>query len=295
MRADMQPEVIVSCALTGAGDTPRLSPHVPVTPQQIADEALAAARAGAAIAHIHVRDPATGAPSMAYAHYAEAVERIRDAGSPILINLTTGPGARFTPSAEDPRRATPDSTIANPEARVEHVVRLKPDICSLDVATMNFGAHAFVNIPSHLTRMAKLIQEAGVKPELEVFDLGHVRLARELVESGVIRGPALFQLCLGVPWGAPATPETMMLMRDQLPANANWAAFGISRAQFPMVAQAVLLGGHVRVGLEDNIYLGKGVLSPGNAPLVERAVGIIEALGARAATPARARALLGLA
>lgn len=291
----MQNDVIISCALTGAGDTTKLSPYVPVTPEQIANEALAARKAGAAIVHIHVRDPATGGPSMALAHYAEVVKRIRDSGSDVIINLTSGAGARFTPSKEDPKRATPDSTISSPEVRVEHIVSLKPEVCSLDVATMAFGNHAFVNLPGDLTRMAKLIQEAGVKPELEVFDLGHVRLARELAESGVIKGPPLFQLCLGIPWGAPATPETMMLMRDQLPKGAMWAGFGISRMQLPMVAQAVVLGGHVRVGLEDNLYIAKGELSKGNAPLVERAVKIIESIGTNVASPAIARKLLGIA
>ncbi|MEO7405346.1 MAG: 3-keto-5-aminohexanoate cleavage protein [Burkholderiales bacterium] len=291
----MQNDVIISCALTGAGDTTKLSPYVPITPEQIANEARAARKAGAAIVHIHVRDPATGGPSMALAHYAEVVKRIRDSGSDVIINLTSGAGARFTPSKEDPKRATPDSTISSPEVRVEHIVSLKPEVCSLDVATMAFGNHAFVNLPGDLTRMAKLIQEAGVKPELEVFDLGHVRLARELAESGVIKGPPLFQLCLGVPWGAPATPETMMLMRDQLPKGAMWAGFGISRMQLPMVAQAVVLGGHVRVGLEDNLYIAKGELSKGNAPLVERAVKIIESIGANVASPAIARKLLGIA
>lgn len=290
----MSREVIITCALTGAGDTTRQSPAVPVTPEAIAREALAARAAGAAIVHVHVRDPETGAPSMKFEHYREVVERIRDAGSDVIINLTTGPGARFTPSAEDPRQATRESTITHPEARVEHVLRLKPEICSLDVATMNFGSHAFLNVPAHIERMAALVQDAGVKPELECFDLGHVRLARHLGEQGVIRGTAMFQLCLGVPWGAPATPETMLLMRDQLPSNAVWGGFGIARQHFPMVAQAALLGGHVRVGLEDNLYLAKDRLAPGNAALVERAVAIIESVGFVVATPRSARALLGL-
>jgi len=290
----MAREVIITCALTGAGDTTKQSPAVPVTPEAIAREAIAARTAGAAIVHVHVRDPATGAPSMKFEHYLEVVERIRDSGTDVIINLTTGPGARFTPSVEDPRQATRESTITHPEARVEHVLRLKPEICSLDVATMNFGSHAFVNVPAHIERMAALVQDAGVKPELEVFDLGHIRLARHLCEQGLIRGTPMFQLCLGVPWGALATPETMLLMRDQLPAGALWAGFGISRHQFPMVAQAALLGGHVRVGLEDNLYLAKDQLATGNAALVERAVAIIESLGFAVATPRGARVLLGL-
>lgn len=231
---------------------------------------------------------------MDLAHYREVVERIRGSGTGVLINLTTGAGARYTPSAEDPKRATAESTLSSPEARVGHILELRPDVCSLDIATMNFGEWAFVNIPGHLKRMAELIGSARVKPELEVFDFGHVRLARELIDKGFLKSPPLFQLCLGVPWGAPVTPEMMMAMKTQLPPDAVWAGFGISRMQFPMVAQAMLLGGHVRVGLEDNLYLDRGVLSPGNAPLVSRAVEIIRSLGDQPATPAQAREILGL-
>ena len=286
--------VIITCAVTGGGDTAKLSPAVPVKPADIARECLAAAAAGAAIVHIHVRDPATTRQSMDVALYREVVARIRDAGTDVLINLTTGPGARFVPAADDPRMPGPGTTMATPQARVAHILELKPDVCSLDVATFNFGAHAFVNIPGHLSAMAKLIKQASVKPELEVFDLGHIRLARHLIETGDISEPPLFQLCLGIPWGATASPRSMMAMRDELPAGAMWAGFGISRQQFPMVAQAVVLGGHVRVGLEDNLYLSRGVLAPGNAPLVERAVKIIELLGSEVATPKQARQLLGL-
>jgi uncharacterized protein (DUF849 family) len=290
----MNEQVIITCALTGAGNTPGISPHVPVTPEQIAREALAARHAGAAIVHIHVRDPATGAPSMALPHYQEVVERIRESGSDVLINLTTGAGARFTPDPDNPRQATPESTLSSPQARVAHVLELRPELCSLDIATMNFGEHAFVNIPRDLEQMARAVRAAGVMPELEVFDLGHVRLARHMAERGLFGSPVLFQLCLGVPWGAPATPQTMIHMRDQLPPGALWSGFGIGRDQFGMVAQAMLLGGHVRVGLEDNLYLSRGTLAPGNAPLVERAVRIIESLGGTVATPQAARRLLGL-
>jgi uncharacterized protein (DUF849 family) len=288
-------KIIITCAVTGSTmEALRINPAVPVTPKQIAMECLAARAAGAAIVHIHVRDPVTGAPSMELDHYTEVVNRIRDAGSDVLINLTTGAGARFAPSDENPMVASSDSTMSTPEKRVEHVLRLKPDLCSLDVATMTFPGYAFVNLPAHLERMAALIQDAGVKPEMEVFDLGHVRLASDFVQRGVIKGRPLFQLCLGIPWTAPATTAGLMAMAAQMPANAQWAAFGISSQQFPMVAQAALLGGHVRVGLEDNIYLRRGVLASGNAPLVERAVHIIEALGSQVATPAEAREILGL-
>lgn len=287
-------KTIITCALTGNGDTTRLSRAVPITPVEIANEAIAAYEAGASIAHIHVRDPRTGAPSTELALYAEVVSRIRDSGCPILINLTTGPGAGFSPSDADPNRGSPESTMMSPEARVQHVLELRPEICSLDVATMNFGKRALVNVPDHLVKMAMLVEEAGVKPEIEVFDLGHVRLARNLIETrGVLRNP-LFQLCLGVPWGADADTESLLLMKRYLPENARWSAFGISRAQFPMVAQSVILGGHVRVGLEDNLYLGKGELAPGNAALVERAVHIVSSVGGEVATPHEARSILGL-
>jgi uncharacterized protein (DUF849 family) len=231
---------------------------------------------------------------MEVAHYREVVERIRDSGVNVLINLTTGPGAMFVPSPDDPRRAGPGSSIAAPEARVAHILELKPDICSLDVATHNHGEHVFMNIAAHLRSMAGFINAAGVKPEIEVFDTGQVRLACDLVEKGHLERPVMFQLCLGIAWTAPATTEAMLMMRNMLPAGSTWAAFGISRWQFPMAAQAVILGGHVRVGLEDNLYLERGKLSPGNAPLVERAVQIIESIGEKPATVAEAREILGL-
>jgi uncharacterized protein (DUF849 family) len=291
----MTPSVIISCALTGGGDTTGSSPHVPITPQQIAEEAIAARKAGAAVVHIHVRDPATGKPSRDVALYREVVHRIRDSGSDVLINLTTGPGARYVPDAAAPGFAGKGTSMAAPEERVAHVLELRPDICSLDVATMNFGQHAFVNVPAHLQAMATAIRDAGVKPELEVFDLGHIELAKRLIADGFVAGPPFLQLCTGIPWGAPSNTETMLAMRNALPAGAIWSAFGISRHQFPMAAQAVILGGHVRVGLEDNLYLARGKLSPGNAPLVERAVAIVQSLGASVATPAEARGILHLA
>jgi uncharacterized protein (DUF849 family) len=291
----MQDKIIIAAALTGSMSAPqKVNPAVPVTPREIADEALAARAAGASVVHIHVRDPETGLPSMEFDLYAEVVSRIRDAGSDVLINLTTGPGARYRPDEKDPTKASADSTMASSQKRVEHILKLKPDICSLDVATMNFPQYAFVNLPKQLEEMAILIQEAGVKPELEVFDLGHAWLARSMVEKGIIKGTPLFQLCMGVPWAAPGTPENMIAMRNTLPPGALWAAFGISANQFPMVAQAAVLGGHVRVGLEDNLYIAKGQLASGNAQLVERAVQIVENLGSQVASPAEARALLGL-
>jgi uncharacterized protein (DUF849 family) len=290
----MQRKVMISCAVTGSADTPGRNPAVPVTPAQIAQSAIDAAKAGASIVHIHVRDPQTTRPSMELALYREAVERIRESGVDVLINLTTGPGARFVPGTDDPQKPGPGTVLKNPAERVRHVEALKPDICSLDMGSMNMGAHVFVNTPSHLEAMAIAIRDAGVTPELEVFEAGHLLLAKRLIENGHVKGPGLFQICLGVAWAQPATPEAMSYMRGLLPPNAPWFAFGISLHQFPMVAQAVLLGGHPRVGLEDNIYLEKGKLAPSNAALVEKAAKIIEILGDIVATPAEARSILGL-
>ncbi len=287
--------VIISCAVTGgSGEAPKKSQYVPITPEQIANDCIAAAKAGANITHIHVREPSTGNGSMELKYYREVVDRIRNSKVEVLINLTTGTGGMYVPSKEDPGRAGPGSNITTPEARVAHILELKPDVCSLDVATMNMTNTVFMNTPSHLEKMAMMIASAGVKPELEVFDHGHLRLAADMVKRGLIKSPPLFQMCLGIAWGAPADTETMTLMRSQLPPGAVWAAFGISRHEFPMAAQAVILGGHVRVGLEDNLYIAQGKLSAGNAPLVERAVQIIEALGERRATIAETRQLLGI-
>ncbi len=288
----MQRKVMISCAVTGSADTPGRNPAVPVTPQQIAQSAVDAAKAGAAIVHIHVRDPKTTRPSMDKALYGEVVERIRASGVDVLINLTTGPGARFMPGDDDPLQPGPATNMKPPAQRVEHVIELRPDICSLDMGSMNMGGYVFVNTQSHLEAMAVAIRDAGVIPELEVFEAGHLLLAKRMIETGHIKPPGMFQICLGIAWGQPATPEAMHYMRGMLPPASPWFAFGISLHQFPMVAQAVLLGGHVRVGLEDNIYLGKGQLAPSNAALVEKAAAIIEILGDHVATPAEARKML---
>jgi uncharacterized protein (DUF849 family) len=288
----MQRKVMISCAVTGSADTPGRNPAVPVTPQQIAQSAVDAAKAGAAIVHIHVRDPKTTRPSMDKALYGEVVERIRASGIDVLINLTTGPGARFMPGDDDPLQPGPATNMKPPAQRVEHVMELRPDICSLDMGSMNMGGYVFVNTQSHLEAMAVAIRDAGVIPELEVFEAGHLLLAKRMIETGHIKPPGMFQICLGIAWGQPATPEAMHYMRSMLPPASPWFAFGISLYQFPMVAQAVLLGGHVRVGLEDNIYLGKGQLAPSNAALVEKAAAIIEILGDHVATPAEARKML---
>ena len=289
----MDRKVIVTCAVTGGGDTVGKHPAIPVTPEQIASACVDAAKAGATICHIHVRDPATGKPSMDPALYREVVARIRESGTDLVINLTTGAGGRFVPGDVKPSEAGAGTNLSTPAERVQHVEELRPEICSLDMGTMNFGPHVFMNTPAHLATMAKAIQAAGVKPELEVFDSGHVRLANHFVESGIIEGTPLYQLCLGISWGQPATPAAMAYMRDLLPPGAEWAGFGISRMQFPMVAQAVLLCGHVRVGLEDNIYLERGVFGS-NAQLVEKAIKIINLMGYETATPQDARQILKL-
>ena len=289
----MNRKVMIACAVTGSADTPGRNPAVPVTPAQIAQSAIDAAKAGAAIVHIHVRDPQTTKPSMDVAHYREVVQRIRDSGTDVVINLTTGPGARFSPGAEEPLKVGPGTNLKTAAERVQHVVELKPEICSLDMGSMNMGQYVFVNTPSILENMAVAIKDAGIVPELEVFETGHLLLAKRMIETGHIKGPGMFQICLGISWGQPATPEAMTYMRNLLPKDSPWFAFGISLHQFPMAAQAVLLGGHIRVGLEDNIYLGRGQLAPSNAALVEKAARIVEILGDHVATPTEARKMLG--
>jgi uncharacterized protein (DUF849 family) len=290
----MQRKVIISCAVTGSADSPGKNPAVPVTPEQIAKSCVDAAKAGAAVVHIHVRNPKTTKPSMDGALYREVVERIRASGTDMLINLTTGPGARFEHDPDDPTKAGPASTMRGPEDRVRHVQELRPDICSLDMGSLNMGNRVFINTPGHLEKMAIAIRDAGVLPELEVFETGHLLLAKKFLELGHVKPPGMFQICLGISWGQPATPEAMMYMRNLLPAGSPWFAFGISLHQFPMVAQTVLLGGHVRVGLEDNLYLARGKLAPSNAALVEKAARIVEELGDIVATPDDAREILGL-
>ncbi len=290
----MARKVMISCAVTGSADTPGKNPAVPVTPEQIANSCLDAAKAGASIVHIHVRDPKTTKPSMDKALYKETVDRIREKNSDVLINLTTGPGARFFHDPKDPMKPIADSVLRSPEDRVQHVVEIKPEICSLDMGSLNMGDRVFINTPSHLQKMALAIKDAGVTPELEVFETGHLLLAKKFLESGYVKGPGLFQICLGISWGQPATPEAMLYMRNLLPKDCVWFAFGISLWQFPMAAQAVLLGGHPRVGMEDNIYLSRGKLAPSNAALVERTVKIIHDLNEEVATPADARQMLGI-
>ena len=286
---------IVTCAVTGNITTREQHPRLPVTPQEIADAAIEAGRAGAAVAHIHARDPQTQKGSTDIALFREIMERIRDSGSDILVNLSTGEGGRFVPGLEEPRAAAPGTTLMVPEKRVAHVEVLKPDICTLDLNTMYSGTAVVINTPRNVEIMARRIEAAGVTPELEIFDGGDIQLAHELLARGVLKSPALFQLVLGVRYGAPANPETLFYLASQIPPGGVWAAFGIGRHEFPMLAQAWLLGGHVRVGLEDNVHISRGKLARDNAELVEKAVTIVENLGGTIATPAEARRIIGLA
>jgi len=284
---------IISCAITGNITTVESTPYLPVTPEQIASSSLEAVRAGAAIVHIHVRHP-DGRPSMEMQHYREVVDRLRAADEDVIINLTTGPGQRYVPSEADPAVAASGTTLMVPERRVEHILALRPELCSLDFNTMYSGNSVVINTPRNLAIMAEIIRDAGVRPELEVFDSGDIQLANQFIQEGRLDAPALFQIVLGVRYGAIATTETLAYMKSLLPAGSHWAAFGIGRWEFPMLAQAFLLGGHVRVGLEDNIYLEKGVLAKGNAELVRKAARIVKDLGGSIATPAETREILGL-
>ena len=285
---------LLTCAVTGNLTKPEQTPYLPVTPEQIADECLAAAEAGAAVVHIHVRDPATGRPSMDVDHYRDVVDRIRRRHRSLVINLTTGPGGRYVPSEDDPKIYAAGTTLLPPEKRVEHIALIRPDICSLDLNTMNSGPDVVINTPRNVRRMAAVMRASGVKPELEIFDSGDLHLARDLIQDGTLDGPGMWTFVLGVKYGFAATPETLLYARNLLPAGAIWAAFGIGRAEFPIVAQSWLFGGHIRVGLEDNIYLEKGVLAKGNAELVAKAAELLRQLGGRLASVDQAREMLNL-
>ncbi|MCE7010451.1 3-keto-5-aminohexanoate cleavage protein [Kibdelosporangium philippinense] len=291
----MQDRVIITCALTGAGDTVGKSEHVPVTPEQIAASAVEAANAGAAVVHIHVRDVDSGQGSRDVGLYREVVERIRDSGVDVVINLTAGMGGDLVIDQEDPLKPVDGTDFVNGLQRLPHVEELLPDICTLDCGSLNFGegSQLYVSTPDMLRVGAQRILELGVKPELEIFDTGHLWFATKMINEGLIAPPPLFQLCMGIPYGAPANPELLQTMVHMLPADAQWASFAIGRDQLKWVAHSALLGGHVRVGLEDNLYLSKGVKAT-NGQLVERAVQIVEDLGGTTASPDEARAQLGL-
>ncbi|MET8178618.1 3-keto-5-aminohexanoate cleavage protein [Streptomyces sp. NPDC005336] len=291
----MNDSVIITCALTGAGDTVGRSPHVPVTPEQIARSAVEAAEAGAAVVHIHVRDPETGAPSRDPRLYREVVERVKQTGTDVVINLTAGMGGDLVIDPEKPLKQLPGTDLVGGLERLPHVEDLLPDICTLDCGSLNFGdgSNLYVSTPDMLRTGAKRIQELGVRPELEIFDTGQLWFAKQLLAEGLLDDPTVFQLCMGIPWGAPAEPGVLKAMVDLLPEGAQWASFALGRMQMPWVAQSILLGGNVRVGLEDNLYLSRGVKAT-NGQLVERAAQITELLGATVATPDEARQRLGL-
>lgn len=291
----MLPKIVITCAVTGNITTRENHPGLPVTPEEIANSCLEAADAGAAIVHIHVRDPETGKPSMEFAHYKDVVDRIRAKNNALILNLTTGPGGRYHPSEDNPAVAGPRTTLRKPALRVEHIAALKPEIATLDLNTMNSGNEVVINTPPNVKIMAEIIYAAGTKPELEVFDSGDISLANDLLKAGVLKSPPMFSIVTGIKYGFPSTPDIMATAARMLPRDAFWTGFGIGRMSFPMVAQSYLLGGHVRVGLEDNSYIAKGVLTKGNWELVERARHILEHMGVQIATSEEAREMLGLA
>ncbi len=297
MPLTMNREVFITCAVTGSGATQDRSPHVPRSPAQIADSAIAAAKAGAAIVHCHVRDPDTGKPSRDVALYREVTDRIRDSATDVVLNLTAGMGGDivFGP-VESPLPVQKAGTdMVGATERMAHVAECLPEICTLDCGTMNFNEADYVmtNTPGMLRAMGGMMTALGVCPEIEAFDTGHLWFAKELVREGVLKSPALVQLCMGVPWGAPNDLNTFMAMVNNVPSDWNWSGFSLGRDQMAYVAAAVLAGGNVRVGLEDNLWLGKGQLAT-NAQLVERAGDIIEKMGGRVITPAEVRTRLGL-
>jgi len=293
----MNRDVFITCAVTGSGDTAGKSPHVPRSPKAIAESAIEAAKAGAAVVHCHVRDPETGAPSRRNDLYREVTERIRDAEVDVVLNLTAGMGGDMIfGNTEQPLPLNPVGTdMAGATERVSHVAECLPEICTLDCGTMNFslGDYVMTNTPSMLRAMGRMMTDLGVRPEIEAFDTGHLWFAKQLVEEGVIEDPVLIQLCMGVPWGAPDDLNTFMAMVNNVPSNWTFSAFSIGRNAMAYPAAAVLAGGNVRVGLEDNLYVAKGHLAT-NAQLVEKAVTIIESMGARIIGPAEVREKLKL-
>lgn len=292
---EMNREIYITCAVTGGGDTTGRSPHVPVTPQQIAASALEAHAAGAAIVHLHVRDPKTGQGSRDPGLFRELVSIIRDSRSDVIVNLTGGMGGELLFGQPDaPLPPAAGSDFVGPDERAIHIAELRPEIGSLDTGSLNFDEALYATTPNWLRKMCATYKAAGVKPEIEVFELGHIELAKQLIKEGLIDQAPIFQLCLGIKYGAPATPEAMMAMRNALPPGAIWAAFGLGQSQIPMAVQAALMGGNIRVGLEDNLYLEKGVLAT-NAQLVARAKDIVERMGARILSSAETRNKLGLA
>jgi len=296
MPLEIKSNIFITCAITGSGNTQDRSSNVPRSPKQIADSAIAAAKEGAAIVHCHVRDPESGAPSRDPVLYRELTDRIRDSKTDVVLNLTSGMGGDMffgPPSAPLPLKN--DTDMGSAESRMEPIADCLPEICTLDCGTMNFGEGDYVmtNTPDMLRTMGRMMTELGIKPEIEAFDTGHLWFAKQLVEEGIIEDPALVQLCMGIPWGAPNDLNTYMAMVNNIPSDWNWSSFSISRDQMPYVAASVLAGGNVRVGLEDNIWLEKDVLAT-NESLVHKATTIIEAMGSTIMNPQQVRNLLGL-
>ncbi len=292
----MNNKVIVSCPVTGSGDTASKHPDLPITPKEIAQASIDAAKAGAAIAHIHVRET-DGKPSRKLELYKEVADRIRSSDTDVIINFTTGMGGDLEiGEGKDPLNPVgPNTDMIHALDRLAHVEELLPEMCTLDCGSLNFGDSnmLFVHTPMQLRKAAKMMQDLNVKPEMEAFEMGHLWFANQLVKEGLINDPPWYQICLGIPWGAPATTSAMKSMVDMIPANGMWAGFGIGRFEMPMVAQSVLLGGNVRVGLEDNLYIEKGVVAS-NAQLVEKAIRIINDLGATILSPKETREKLKL-
>jgi uncharacterized protein (DUF849 family) len=292
----MNRNVIVSCAVTGSGASVDKHPAIPVTPKEIAAAAIEAAKAGAAIAHIHVREPDSGKSSRRVELYREVVSRIRESNVDVIINLTTGMGGDlFLGPDEEPMNFSDNTDCVGMMERIKHVEELLPEICSLDCGSFNYaeGDYVYISTPNMLEQGARRLQEIGVKPELEVFELGHISFTKHLIAQGLLDDPPLFQVCLGIRWAAEANTASFKTMVDALPEGCNWAGFGTSAMEMPMVAQAVLLGGNIRVGLEDNLYLEKGVFAS-NGQLVERACNIVQLMGCSIQTPSEARQTLGL-
>ena len=290
----MQQPTILTCAVTGNLTTPDQTAYLPVTTEQISTACIEAHDAGAAAVHIHVRDPKTGKPSMDLGLYSEVVQTLRRERPELIINLTTGPGGRFVPSEDDPKNYAPGTTLLAPEQRVEHIAALKPDICSLDLNTMNSGNQVVMNTPANVRRMAQIIRAAGAVPELECFDTGDLVLAQHLIEDGTLQGPGVYTFVMGVRYAMPFSTQAMQLARSLISDQAQWSAFAVGRHAFQAVAQAYLLGGNVRIGLEDTIYIDRGELAKSNAELVSKARRIVQDLGGTLATSAEARARWGL-
>lgn len=297
MPLQMNREVFITCAVTGSGSTQDRSPNVPRSPKEIADSAIAAGKAGAAVVHCHVRDPETGVPSRNLRYYREVTDRIRDSETDVVLNLTAGMGGDmvFGP-LDDPLALSNSTDMAGAEERVAHIAECLPEICTLDCGTMNFAEANYVmtNTPGMLIEMGKMMTGFGVCPEIEAFDTGHLWYAKQLIETGVLESPGLVQLCMGVPWGAPDDLNTFMAMVNNVPKDWTFSSFSLGRNQMPYVAASVLAGGNVRVGLEDNLMLEKGVMAT-NEALVDKAVNIVERMGARVIGPEQVREKLNLA